>query len=44
MEEIRFPPLKRIIHEAKGVFADGLIFKESEERFGRKCHFCQPVS
>jgi glycosyltransferase involved in cell wall biosynthesis len=35
-----YPTLKRIIHEAKGVFADGFdLSRRVEERFGRKCHF-----
>ena len=32
--------MKRIIHEARGVFADGFdLSKKIEERFGRKCFF-----
>ena len=32
--------MKRIIHEARGVFADGFdLAKRIEERFGRKCSF-----
>jgi glycosyltransferase involved in cell wall biosynthesis len=35
-----YSTLKRIIHEAKGVFADGFdLSRRVEERFGRKCHF-----
>ena len=35
-----FPMMRRIIHEAKGVFADGFdLSKRVEERFGRKCFF-----
>jgi glycosyltransferase involved in cell wall biosynthesis len=32
--------MKRIIHGARGVFADGFdLTKKVEERFGKKCHF-----
>jgi glycosyltransferase involved in cell wall biosynthesis len=35
-----YPMMKRIIQEAKGVFADGFdLSKRVEERFGRKCFF-----
>jgi glycosyltransferase involved in cell wall biosynthesis len=35
-----YPLMKRIIHEAKGVFADGFdLAKRVEERFKRKCFF-----
>jgi len=35
-----YPVMKRIIQEAKGVFADGIdLSKRIEERFGRKCFF-----
>ena len=35
-----YPIMKRIIQEAKGVFADGFdLSKRIEERFGRKCFF-----
>jgi len=35
-----YPMMKRIIQEAKGVFADGFdLSKKIEERFGRKCSF-----
>ena len=35
-----YPTLKRIIREAKGVFADGFdLSRRVEERFGRKCFF-----
>jgi glycosyltransferase involved in cell wall biosynthesis len=35
-----YPVMKRIIQEAKGVFADGFdLSKRIEERFGRKCFF-----
>jgi glycosyltransferase involved in cell wall biosynthesis len=35
-----FPMMKRIIQEAKGVFADGFdLSKRVEERFGRRCFF-----
>lgn len=35
-----FPVMKRIIQEAKGVFADGFdLSKRVEERFGRRCFF-----
>jgi glycosyltransferase involved in cell wall biosynthesis len=35
-----YPIMKRIIQEAKGVFADGFdLSKKIEERFGRKCFF-----
>ena len=35
-----YPMMKRIIHDAKGVFADGFdLSKKIEERFGRKCLF-----
>jgi glycosyltransferase involved in cell wall biosynthesis len=35
-----YPTLRRIIHEAKGVFADGFdLSRRVEERFGRKCSF-----
>jgi len=34
------PLMRRIIHEAKGVFADGFdLSRRIEERFGRKCFF-----
>ena len=37
---VLYPMMKRIIQEAKGVFADGLdLSKTIEERFGRKCFF-----
>jgi glycosyltransferase involved in cell wall biosynthesis len=35
-----YPMMRRIIQEAKGVFADGFdLSKRVEERFGRKCFF-----
>jgi glycosyltransferase involved in cell wall biosynthesis len=35
-----YPIMRRIIQEAKGVFADGFdLSKRVEERFGRKCFF-----
>ena len=35
-----YPMMKKIIHEARGVFADGFdLSKRIEERFGRKCFF-----
>jgi glycosyltransferase involved in cell wall biosynthesis len=35
-----YPMMRRIIQEAKGVFADGFdLSKRIEERFGRKCFF-----
>jgi glycosyltransferase involved in cell wall biosynthesis len=35
-----YPVMKRIIQDAKGVFADGFdLSKRVEERFGRKCFF-----
>jgi hypothetical protein len=35
-----FPMMRRIIREAKGVFADGFdLSKRVEDRFGRKCFF-----
>lgn len=35
-----YPVMKRIIQEAKGVFADGFdLSRRIEERFGRKCFF-----
>jgi len=35
-----YPIMRRIIQEAKGVFADGFdLSKKIEERFGRKCFF-----
>jgi glycosyltransferase involved in cell wall biosynthesis len=35
-----YPVMKRIIQEAKGVFADGFnLSRKVEERFGRKCFF-----
>jgi glycosyltransferase involved in cell wall biosynthesis len=35
-----YPMMKRIIQEAKGVFADGFdLSKTIEQRFGRKCFF-----
>ena len=35
-----FPMMRRIIREAKGVFADGFdLSKKVEERFGRRCFF-----
>jgi glycosyltransferase involved in cell wall biosynthesis len=35
-----YPLMRRIIREAKGVFADGFdLSKRVEERFGRKCFF-----
>jgi glycosyltransferase involved in cell wall biosynthesis len=37
---VLFPIMRRIIREAKGVFADGFdLSKRVEERFGRKCFF-----
>jgi len=37
---VLYPMMKRIIQEAKGVFADGFdLSKRIEERFGRKCLF-----
>ena len=35
-----YPMMRRMIQEAKGVFADGFdLAKRVEERFGRKCFF-----
>ncbi len=35
-----YPMMRRIIQEARGVFADGFdLSKRVEERFGRKCFF-----
>ena len=35
-----YPVMKRIVHEARGVFADGFdLCKKIEMRFGRKCFF-----
>jgi len=35
-----YPMMRRIIHEARGVFADGFdLSKRVEERFGKKCFF-----
>ncbi|HUL28898.1 MAG TPA: glycosyltransferase [Thermodesulfobacteriota bacterium] len=35
-----YPTMRRIIHEARGVFADGFdLSKRVEDRFGRKCFF-----
>lgn len=35
-----YPMLRKIIHEAKGVFADGFdLSKRIEEKFGRRCFF-----
>jgi glycosyltransferase involved in cell wall biosynthesis len=35
-----YPMMKKIIHQARGVFADGFdLSKKVEERFGRKCAF-----
>jgi len=35
-----YPLMKRVIHEARGVFADGFdLSRKIEERFGRRCYF-----
>jgi glycosyltransferase involved in cell wall biosynthesis len=35
-----YPTMRRIVHEARGVFADGFdLSRRVEDRFGRKCFF-----